>query len=115
MLMITGARCRVEGCGLVGAWLLISLGAAAAGRAQTAYLVADLVPGGEAAAASQPSDPIAAGNHVFFLGFSQLRGQPSPDESVGLWVTDGTAGGTRQLPCPGFCAGLKLIGAGNLL
>jgi ELWxxDGT repeat protein len=112
--MLAAKRRRFDTGRQVGAWLLIGLGAATAVRGQTAYLVADLAPGGEANAASHPSHPVAAANHVFFLGNPQLRGRPSPDAAGGLWVTDGTAGGTRQLPCPGLCGGMQLISAGNL-
>jgi ELWxxDGT repeat protein len=90
---------------------LIGLGAAAHGaRGQTAYLVTDLTPGEGGREGSSPSQSLAAGNRLFFLANPALPDQPSTEE---LWVTDGTAAGTRQLPDPctnNFCGiGSQLV------
>jgi ELWxxDGT repeat protein len=92
--------------GRLGMASLIGLGAAAAAaRGQTAYLVMDLNPGEKGYAGSSPSSPLAAGNHLFFVANPLEHGDPSLTKE--LWVTDGTAAGTQQLPTAclsGFCA-----------
>jgi len=96
--MRAAARRRLGLAGMAG---LLTLAGPLA-RAQTAYLVADLAPGESGNAATNPYNLFAAGNHVFFSG------SPTPyplDLFQQLWVTDGTAAGTRRLPdlCGGQC------------
>ncbi len=98
---------------LLGLTSLLWLGAGAAGaRAQTASLVVDLSPGEGANEGSSPSQALAAGNRLFFLANPALVDQRSTEE---LWVTDGTAAGTQQLPDPctdNFCGnGSQLVAA----
>ncbi len=87
---------------LLGVIWLVGIGAGSgAARAQTASLVTDLMPGEGGVAGSNPSDLMPAGRHLFFISEPAAdTGPPSPAE---LWVTDGTAAGTQQLPAP--CAG----------
>ncbi|MBV8200198.1 MAG: hypothetical protein JOZ15_06205, partial [Acidobacteria bacterium] len=83
--------------GRMGMATLIGLAAAAAGATgQTAYLVTDLSPGEIARAATSPSSALAAGNRLFFVASPTLAGESTDIEE--LWVTDGTAAGTQQLP-----------------
>ena len=90
--------------GLLAMTALIGLGAAAAAaQGQTAYLVTDLSPGEGGREGSSPSQALAAGNRLIFLANPAVIDQPSTEE---LWVTDGTAAGTQQLPDPctnNFC------------
>ena len=71
---------------------LLSLSIAGGATAQVAapYRLADLVTGPDASGSSYPSGWIEAGNQTFFIAEHQGLG---PE----IWVTDGTAGGTRLL------------------
>jgi ELWxxDGT repeat protein len=95
-----------RGCGRISAWLLAGLGMAASAGGQTAYLVEDLTPGMLDGEASYPSGLVAAGNRVFF-GTSPHSPGGYPAEAGGLWTSDGTAAGTRELPdeCSPDCDG----------
>jgi len=91
---------RATGLGrlkLVGAiWLAVIGAVAGAARAQTAYLVTDLLPGEDPNGGSNPIDLMPAGKHLFFLTGPTDNGQTP--QYTELWVTDGTAAGTQRLP-----------------
>jgi ELWxxDGT repeat protein len=91
---------------LLGVIWLAGLGApGGAARAQTAYLVTDLLPGEGAYGGSNPIDLMPAGKHLFFIA-GPTDGTQAPAYTE-LWVTDGTAAGTLRLPgSAGFVASL---------
>jgi ELWxxDGT repeat protein len=88
----------LRGFGMTSACLLAGLGMAVSASGQTAYLVEDLTPGIIGGEASYPSGLVAAGNRVFFGTSPHFPGNNELGEAGGLWTSDGTAAGTRQLP-----------------
>jgi ELWxxDGT repeat protein len=85
---------------------------------QTAYLVEDLTPGILDGEASYPGGLVAAGNRVFFGTTPHFPGNDGLGEKSGLWSSDGTAAGTRQLPdgCSPDCFGRpEFVGAAGSL
>ena len=91
-------------CALLAAAL--TLAAALPCAAQTASLVRDINPGAFGDSGSAPQQITAAAGRVFFLASEPSSGRE-------LWVSDGTAEGTRLLldQCPGACdAGYLFLG-----
>jgi ELWxxDGT repeat protein len=97
-------------------WLAVAGAGGGAARAQTAYLVTDLLPGEGGVAGSNPVNLMPAGRHLFFVaGPTVDDGPPGPAE---LWVTDGTAAGTQRLPAPcvgPFCGPTFVASLGDLV
>jgi ELWxxDGT repeat protein len=87
---------RLELAGAIWlAVLAVIVAGGGAARAQTAYLVTDLLPGEGGVAGSNPIDFMPAGKHLFFIA-EPSAGIESPSTAE-LWVTDGTAAGTQRV------------------
>jgi ELWxxDGT repeat protein len=78
--------------------LALALGGSSA-RGQTAYLVADLVPGEIDDGSLVPRGFLSLGSKALFGATVSNAGQ-NVLASTQLWVTDGTAAGTQRLPGP---------------
>jgi ELWxxDGT repeat protein len=76
--------------GLLLLLLIVAIPGGAAAQSPTPYRLADLVTGPAASGSSNPGAWVEAGEKTFFIADQHGVG---PE----LWVTDGTAGGTRLL------------------
>lgn len=94
---------------ILGALLLLT---AAAAHAESPYLVKDLLPGSDESAAVAPRGLATAGGRVFFHGaINDVSTAVQGAAAAGIWVSDGTAGGTQPLAilCPQTC-GVRYVG-----
>jgi ELWxxDGT repeat protein len=85
-------------CGFAALFGLLVLLRSSAAEAQTASLVADINPSFDSNTSSNPRQLTAWGGKVLFSAGTRNAGAE-------VWVTDGTAAGTRRLTdaCPGRC------------